>query len=110
MKRVTRILGGAALAAILAACGPEPSPVPQAPPAEPAISCLGVPPRTCQEMLDDARRNAEPGTVVVQMRIVCTLPPCTLQAGETEAEVLYSNGQRSTFGMGWSGPMQPQGP
>lgn len=112
MARIRGLVGSATLALILVACGPESAPVsapaeqaPQAP-----ITCVGVPQNVCQQMLTDARRDARPGTVVVQMHIVCTQPPCTQQSGQTEAEIVYSDGQRVTFGTGWAGAAPPQGP
>lgn len=82
----------------------------QAVPGQPAVSCLGVPPMTCQELLADADSNANPGTFVVQARIVCTRQPCTLARGEVEATILYSDGQSSTMGMSWEGAMPAPAP
>ena len=107
MARIVGLVGSATLVLILVACGPEsaPVPAPQAP-----ITCVGVPASVCDGMLRDARRDAAPGTVVVQMQIVCTQPPCTQESGQAEAEIVYSDGQRVTFGTGWAGAAPPQGP
>lgn len=104
MTRVSRIVICATLAVILAACSPEtvPTVAPDAP-LEGAFSCVGVPPVTCQEMLADARRNASSGVVVVQMHVRCAVVPCTLQSGTAEADIRYSDGSQSTYGMGWAG-------
>lgn len=112
MARIRGLVGSATLALILVACGPESAPVPA--PAEQApqapITCVGVPASVCDGMLRDARRDAAPGTVVVQMHIVCTQPPCTQESGQAEAQIVYSDGQRVTFGTGWAGAAPPQGP
>jgi hypothetical protein len=67
-----------------------------------AVDCQGIPAGTCQEIVTDARRNAEPGTVPVAIRAVCISPPCTLQVGEVEVQVQYSNGTTQAFSMGWA--------
>lgn len=105
MRRLgRRLLGHLLAAAIVAACQPEAVPVDAVDqPAQPAMSCVGVPPSICQQMLDDARRNAQPGAVVVQLHIRCTKPPCTLRSGEAESNVVYSDGSSSGMGMGWEG-------
>lgn len=97
---------------LVAGCSPEPVPLETVPPEAPpqgAFSCVGVPAGTCQQMLADARANASAGVVVVQMRIRCTVVPCTLQNGQAEADVVYSDGQRTTYGMGWSNAAAPPG-
>jgi hypothetical protein len=77
---------------------------------QPTVTCLGVPPLICQQMLDDAESNASPGAFVVQARITCTQQPCTLARGEVESTIVYSDGQTSTMGMGWEGPMPAPAP
>jgi hypothetical protein len=47
---------------------------------------------------------------VVQARITCTQQPCTLARGEVESTIVYSDGQTSTMGMGWEGPMPAPAP
>lgn len=107
-----RILAVAAVAFVVLACGSSIGST--VIPDQPLVECVGVPPETCRQSLADARRNAAPGTVVVQIRVVCTKLPCTLQNGEAKVDVLYSNGRTESFGTGWAaaapmpaGPPQP---
>ena len=92
------------LVAVLAAgCGGEaasPTPVEFIPPVE----CIGIPAGTCQQIVTDARRNAQPGTFPVHIRAVCAQPPCTIQQGDVSVDIQYSDGRRDSYGMGWSGP------
>lgn len=79
----------------------------------PPVECVGIPAQTCQQIVADARGNAEPGTVPVRIRAVCTALPCTPQRGDVSVEVVYSNGRTDTYGMGWSSapePVPPIGP
>lgn len=73
----------------------------------PAIECLGIPERTCQEIVTEARRNAEPGSVPLSIRATCSIEPCTIQNGEVSIEVTYSNGNTQAWGMGWAGAEEP---
>ncbi len=96
-----------AFGAIVGGCfGGETAPSPPVVMA-PAIECLGIPERTCQEIVTEARRNAEPGSVPLSIRAACTVAPCTLQNGEVSIEVDYSNGNTQAWGMGWSGAEEP---
>ena len=88
-----------ALVTVTAACEPVVETV--FPVGEARIECLGVPARQCQEALDMARADAT--APLVELRIRCVAPPCTLQQGETEAVARYADGRQSTFGTGWSG-------
>lgn len=98
------LIGVALMAVLTLACAPEPVPtgVPDAQP-QGAFSCVGVPQATCQQMLADARRDAPPGLTVTQMHIRCSIVPCTLQSGQADAEIRYSDGSQSSYGMGWAG-------
>jgi hypothetical protein len=109
MRRVGLLL---VTALIVSGCLWEAAPaVPiQGVPGQPAISCLGVPPMICQQVLDDAALNASPGAQVVQAQIVCTQQPCTLVRGQVEGTIVYSDGQSTTMGMGWEGPMPAPAP
>lgn len=102
-----------AFGAVLGGCfGGESAPSPPVLTA-PAMECLGIPERTCQEIVTEARRNAEPGSVPLSIRATCSVAPCTLQNGEVSIEVAYSNGNTQAWGMGWSGaaePGEPPGP
>jgi hypothetical protein len=87
---------------VVAGCMPfAPTPVPVIP-AEPILDCRGVLAVTCQEVVADARLNAEPGEVPVRIRVACSRPPCTLASGEADVMVQYSSGRTSTYQMGWS--------
>jgi hypothetical protein len=84
-----------------------PTPVPVVP-GQPFVDCQGVPAATCQTIVDDVRRNADPGSVPVRIKAVCTSPPCTPQGGNVQVEVLYSNGRPDSYGMGWgAAPAEP---
>jgi len=48
-----------------------------------------------------ARDNAT--APLVELVVRCTVLPCTIQQGQTEAQALYADGTRQTFGSGWSG-------
>lgn len=105
MRRMIGFLSGMSLAVVLVlACAPEPVPtgVPDAQP-QGAFSCTGLPAGTCQQMLADARRDAPRGVTVVQMHIRCAVVPCTLESGQADAEIRYSDGSQSSYGMGWAG-------
>jgi hypothetical protein len=87
---------------VVAACMPfAPTPVPIIP-EEPILDCRGVLAVTCQEVVADARLNAEPGEVPVRVQVVCSARPCTLASGEADVAVQYSSGRTSTYQMGWS--------
>lgn len=73
----------------------------------PVIECLDIPERTCQEIVTEARRNADSGSIPVSIRASCSVPPCTLQNGEVSIEVDYSNGNTQAWGMGWSQAEEP---
>jgi hypothetical protein len=73
----------------------------------PMIECVGIPERTCQEIVTEARRNAEPGSVPLSIKAACSSPQCTIQNGEVDIEVAYSNGVTSAWGMGWAGAEEP---
>jgi hypothetical protein len=96
-----------ALAWLIAACvGPPatPTPVKMIAPVE----CIGVPAQTCQEIVTDARRNAQPGVFLVHVRAVCTRQPaCTLAEGEVTIDAQYTDGSTQSSGMGWSGAIDP---
>ncbi len=96
-----------AFGAIVGGClGGESAPSPPAVQA-PMIECLGIPERTCQEIVTEARRNAEPGSFPLSIRARCSLPACTVQNGYVAIEVAYSNGNTQAWGMGWSGAEEP---
>lgn len=96
-----------ALGAIVGGCfGGESAPSPPVVQG-PAIECLGIPERTCQEIVTEARRNAEPGSVPLSIRATCSTAACTLQNGEVAIEVDYSNGNTQAWGMGWAGAEEP---
>lgn len=93
-----------ALAAVLALAGcggvaETPRPVDVGPP----IECTRIPAQTCQEIVANARREADPGTVPVRIRAMCTRAVCTPQGGDVSVEILYSNGRTDQYGMGWAG-------
>jgi hypothetical protein len=67
------------------------------------VECVGIPARTCQEIVTEARRNAQPGTFPVQIRAVCTQVPCTAEQGMVDIDIQYSDGRRERSGMGWAG-------
>ena len=87
-----------ALVAVTAACEPVVETV--VPLGEARIECLAVPAQRCQEALTMARDNAR--APLVELRIRCSVPPCTLQQGQLEAVARYADGGQSTFGTGWS--------
>jgi hypothetical protein len=93
----------ALLGLLLLGCGDEPvvssMPIDGGPP----VDCVAIPAATCQTIVNDARSNAEPGTIPIRIRAICTRPPCTIQRGEVEATVQYSNGRTDTYGMAWEG-------
>ncbi len=110
-----RILAVAVVALMVSACGgsAQSTVIPD----QPLVECVGVPPETCRQSLAEAQQNATPGTIVVQIRVVCTKLPCTLQNGEAKVDVLYSNGRTNSSGIGWAaaapmpaGPPQPAPP
>jgi len=100
-RRFVSILACLAVAFVLGACDVIAPPVPPPAAGGPPLVCQGVPAQICQQGLDDARNNADPGIPVVQVRIVCTSPPCTVQNGATQVDVLYANGRRDSFGSAW---------
>lgn len=71
------------------------------PPAQPFVDCVGVPPDICQGAIRDARVNAPPGAVVVQVRVRCTVQVCLPASGQTEVTIQYSDGTTSTMGSAW---------
>jgi hypothetical protein len=96
------------LSFVVAGClGGGPTPVPVVP-GQPVVDCQGVPASTCTTIVDDVRRNADPGSVPVRIKAVCTSPPCTLQGGNMQVEVQYSNGRLDSYTMGWgAAPAEP---
>jgi hypothetical protein len=76
---------------------------PTPPDVAPRVECVGTPLTTCQTVVDDARQNAEPGTLPIQIRAVCGSPSCTAQGGEVDVEVRYSNGRTDRYTMSWEG-------
>lgn len=89
---------------LLAGCGGPPGPTASLQMVAP-VECIGIPAGTCQQIVTDARRNAEPGTFPVRIRAACTRAAgCTLQEGDVSVEVDYSNGRQDAYGMGWAGP------
>ena len=90
---------------LLAGCAGGTPTAPPADPGQPLVDCQGVPARTCQEIVNDARTNAAPGSFPIRIRAVCTKPPCTPQQGDVSVDIQYSNGRTDSYGMGWSGPM-----
>jgi hypothetical protein len=109
MRRIGLLL---VMALIVAGCMWEAAPAVPLPGVrgQPAESCLGVPPLICQQVLDDAEANASAGAFPVQVSITCTQQPCTMARGEVESIIVYSDGQTSTMGMGWEGPMPAPAP
>lgn len=69
----------------------------------PPVECIGIPAETCQQIVRDARANADPGTFPVRIRAVCSQVPCTPQRGDVSVDIEYSNGRRDSYGMGWAG-------
>jgi hypothetical protein len=92
-----------ALSVLVSACLGESATLP--PPAPP-VACIGIPPQTCQQIVNDARANADPGTIPLQIRAVCT-GSCTPASGDVQVDVIYSNNRRDSYGMGWSGAVDP---
>jgi hypothetical protein len=73
-------------------------------PAGPPISCEGLPARICNEIVNDARRNAQPGSLPVTIRAVCQdAAGCSDAAGTVLVDIVYSNGRRDTYSMSWAG-------
>lgn len=95
------------LAGVVGACSGGESATTAPVPPEPVVECLGVPAATCQEIVSGARNDAPPGAVPMTIRAACTLALCTVQNGEVEIEVRYSNGETHTSGMGWAGADEP---
>lgn len=111
LARMSRGLGsrlGALLAVglVVAGCGIVPND-PSVAPGEP-FACIETSPDICQQTLRDAQANADPGTTVVALRVVCTSPPCTDQGGEVSVEVAYSNGRRDSYSSAWAGAAEPE--
>ena len=88
-----------AIVALTAACEPVVETV--VPVGEARIDCQGVPPQACRDALTMARDNAR--APLVELVVRCTVLPCTLQQGQTEARALYADGTQETFGSNWSG-------
>lgn len=106
MMRATIVVLGLLLAGC-DAIATSPTPVEFVPP----VQCIAIPVATCQEIVDNARTNADPGSVPVHIRATCTRAACTLGEGDVSVEIQYSNGRRDAYGMGWSGPgAVPVGP
>ena len=105
----------AIVVALAAACGdPAVPPVPVAPSgtiAAPEITCLGVVPAKCREIVGDIQ-GGNPDNQPVAIRIVCTTAPCTELAGQVSIDLVGADGTRSSSGMGWAtagggGPLPP---
>ena len=105
----------AIVVALAAACGdPAVPPVPVAPSgtiAAPEITCLGVVPAKCREIVGDIQ-GGNPDNQPVAIRIVCTAAPCTELAGQVSIDLVGADGTRSSSGMGWAtagggGPLPP---
>ena len=92
-----------AMGALVAGCLGASATLP--PPVMP-VQCVGIPAQTCQQIVNDARKNADPGTIPLQIRAVCT-GSCTPAAGNVQVDILYSNNRRDSYGMGWSGAVEP---
>ena len=101
MRAVVLVL--IALSATVAGCLGESATLP--PPAPP-VSCVGIAAQTCQQIVNDARTNADPGTIPLQIRAVCT-GRCTPAAGDVQVDVIYSNNRRDSYSLGWSGAVEP---
>jgi hypothetical protein len=101
-----QLLAVVALASVLSGCLGDSTlePLPPGPP----VDCRAIPVVTCQQIVNDARTNADPGTAPVQIRAVCTTT-CIPQSGDVKVDVLYSNGRRESYGMNWSGAAAPGG-
>jgi hypothetical protein len=97
------------LAVSLAACDLATA---SAVPAGPPVDCRGIPVGTCQGIVADARTNAGPGAVPVNIRAVCLDAACTNASGNVQVDILYSTGRRDSYTMGWAGPApgMPEGP
>ena len=101
---VRRVNGALAAAlAIVAGCGdPAPSDAVEASQDGSTLgqsACLGVVTSMCNEILHEAQLQG----VVSTIRIVCTKPPCTVRQGEVTIDVVFANGDRSSWGEGWGG-------
>jgi hypothetical protein len=96
-----------ALGALVSGCFGGESATPAPVVLAPMIECVGIPERTCQEIVTEARRNAEPGSVPLSIRATCSIPACTLLNGDVAIEVDYSNGNTMAWGTGWSGAEEP---
>jgi hypothetical protein len=91
----------AAVALLAGACvSAAPTAIPN-PPAAPAIDCR-APADVCRSAVDDARLNADVGTVPIRVQVVCTVPVCTPQRGEAQVDVQYSNLRTDSYTTGWA--------
>ena len=99
----------AAVALVAGACvSAAPTAMPN-PPAAPAIDCR-APVDICRSAVNDARANADVGTVPIRVQVVCTVPVCTPQQGEAQVDVQYSNLRTDSYTTGWAAaaPAAPQ--
>ena len=102
----SRFVALLAIGLVLTGCGivaDGPTVAPGAP-----FACIETSQHICQQTLRDAQNNADPGTTVVALRVVCTSPPCTDQGGEVSVEVAYSNGRRDSYTNAWAGAVEPE--
>ncbi len=65
------------------------------------FQCVGLPATACERILEQARQDLG-GLPVVSATIRCTIPVCTEANGEAQVEVVFSDGQRSSYGTGWA--------
>jgi hypothetical protein len=79
-------------------------------PAQQPVECIGIPAQTCTEVVTDARRNADPGTIPVTIRAVCSRSFCTTRDGDAQIDIRYSNGRHDSFGIGWAAAVPGQVP
>ena len=98
------ILAVVASAWIVLACqalAPPPSALP-----DPVVDCLAAPPAVCRTALGDAQANAPDGEWAVRVRVTCSQPVCTENAGVAQVDVLFSDGSIDSYATEWSAAVE----